>query len=70
MQSTIKISEETKTQRNENKKKWKHEEISETVNLKNKFLKAYINNEKIIKFGDIEIKKQKFHQYKEPISVI
>ena len=25
--------------------------------------------EKVIKFGDIEIKKQKFHQHKEPISV-
>ena len=25
--------------------------------------------EKVIKFGDIEIKKQKFHQHKEPISI-
>ena len=25
--------------------------------------------EKIIKFGDTEIQKQKFHQYKEPISI-
>ena len=25
--------------------------------------------EKIIKFGDIEIQKQKFHQYKNPISI-
>ena len=24
---------------------------------------------KIIKFGDIEIQKQKFHQYKEPTSI-
>ena len=24
---------------------------------------------KIIKFGDIEIEKQKFHQHKEPISI-
>ena len=23
----------------------------------------------IVKFGDIEIKKQKFHQYKRPISI-
>ena len=27
MQSIIKTSKETKTRRNENKKKWKHEEI-------------------------------------------
>ena len=34
------------------------------------FLKAYIIIEKtIIKFGDIEIQKQKFHQYKGPISI-
>ena len=34
------------------------------------FLKAYIKIEKtIIKFGDIEIQKQKFHQYKGPISI-
>ena len=32
-------------------------------------MKAYINMEKVIKFGDIEIKKQKFHQHKEPISI-
>ena len=25
--------------------------------------------EKIIKFGDIEIQKQKFHQYERPISI-
>ena len=25
--------------------------------------------EKVIKFGDIEIEKQKFHQHKEPISI-
>ena len=25
--------------------------------------------EEIIKFGDIEIEKQKFHQYKEPILI-
>ena len=25
--------------------------------------------EKIIKFGDIEIQKQKFHQHKTPISI-
>ena len=37
---------------------------------KKKFLKAYIKMEKtIIKFGDIEIQKQKFHQYKGPISI-
>ena len=34
-----------------------------------KFLEAYIKMEKIIKFGDIEIQKQKFHQHKEPISI-
>ena len=37
---------------------------------KKNFLKAYIKIEKtIIKFGDIEIQKQKFHQYKGPISI-
>ena len=25
--------------------------------------------EKILKFGDIEIRKQKFHQHKEPITI-
>ena len=34
-----------------------------------KFLKAYIKMEKVLKFGDIEIKKQKFHKHKEPISI-
>ena len=35
-----------------------------------KFLKAYIKMEKIIiKFGDIEIKKQIFYQHKKRISV-
>ena len=38
-------------------------------NYKN-FLKAYIKMEKtIIKFGDIEIGKQKFHQHKRLISI-
>ena len=32
-------------------------------------MNAYINMEEIIKFGDIEIEKQKFHQYKEPILI-
>ena len=33
-------------------------------------MKVYIKIEKaIIKFGDIEIEKQKFHQYKRPISI-
>ena len=33
-------------------------------------MKAYIKMEKtIIKFGDIEIEKQKFHQHKRPISI-
>ena len=33
------------------------------------FLKAYVKIEKtIIKFGDIEIEKQKLHQHKRPIS--
>ena len=31
-------------------------------------MKAYTKMEKIIKFGDIEIHKQTFHQHKEPIS--
>ena len=36
---------------------------------KYKFLKAYIKIEKVIKFGDIELYKQRFHQHKEPISI-
>ena len=33
-------------------------------------MKLYIKKEKIIiKFGDIEIEKQKFHQYKRPILI-
>ena len=33
-------------------------------------MKAYIKMKKtIIKFGDIEIQKQKFHQHKRPISI-
>ena len=36
---------------------------------KKKFLKVYIKLEKIIKLGDIEIQKQKFHQHKGPISI-
>ena len=36
---------------------------------KYKFLKAYIKMEKVIKFGDIELYKQRFHQHKEPISI-
>ena len=45
------------------------------INVKNskfekyKFLKAYIKMEKVIKFGDIELYKQRFHQHKEPISI-
>ena len=34
-----------------------------------KFLKAFIKMEKVIKFGDIEIQTQKFHQHKEPVSI-
>ena len=30
---------------------------------------AFIRIEKIIKFGDIEIQKQKYHQHKELISI-
>ena len=33
------------------------------------FLKAYIKMERIIKFGDIEIQKQKFNNHKGPISI-
>ena len=33
----------------------------------NKFLKAYIRMENVIKFGDTEIQKQIFHQQKRPI---
>ena len=36
---------------------------------KKKFLKVYIKLEKIIKLGDIEIQKQKFHQHEGPISI-
>ena len=36
---------------------------------KYKFLKAYIKMEKVIKFGDIELYKLRFHQRKEPISI-
>ena len=32
-------------------------------------MKAYIDMEKVIKFGDIEIKKQMFCQHKKPISI-
>ena len=33
-------------------------------------MKVYIKMEKaIVKFCDIEIEKQKFHQYKRPISI-
>ena len=35
-----------------------------------KILKSYVNMEKtVIKFGDIEIQKQKFHQHKGLISI-
>ena len=35
-----------------------------------KFLKPYMKMKKtIVKFGDIKIKKQKFHQYKRPILI-
>ena len=35
----------------------------------NKFLKAYMKmKETVIKCGDFEIQKQKFHYYKRPIS--
>ena len=33
------------------------------------FLKAYLKLEKVIKFGDIQIEIQKFHQHKEPILI-
>ena len=32
-------------------------------------MKAYIKMEKVIKFGDTELYKQRFHQHKEPISI-
>ena len=32
-------------------------------------MKAFIKTEKIIKFGDIEVQKQKFHQHKEATSI-
>ena len=32
-------------------------------------MKAYIKIEKLIKFGDFEIQKQKFHEHKGPISI-
>ena len=34
-----------------------------------KLLKAYIKIEKLIKFGDFEIQKQKFHEHEGPISI-
>ena len=34
-----------------------------------KYLKVYIKMEKIIKFGDLEIDKQKFVQHKIPIKI-
>ena len=34
-----------------------------------KFSKAYIKKEKILKFGDIEIQKHKFHEHKGLISI-
>ena len=42
------------------------------MNLKKiwKFFESiYKNGKKIIKFGDIEIEKKKFHQYKSPLSI-
>ena len=33
------------------------------------FFKVYIEMEKISKFGDIEIQKQKFHKHEGPISI-
>ena len=36
---------------------------------KSRFLKAYIKLEKVIKLDDIEIKRQKFHQHKGPVSI-
>ena len=33
------------------------------------FLKTCIKMEKDIKFGDIEIQKQKLHHHKEPVSI-
>ena len=33
-------------------------------------MKTYIKVEKVIKFGDIEIQTQKFHQHKGSISII
>ena len=32
-------------------------------------MKAYIKIEKVIKFGNIEFQKLKFHQHEEPISI-
>ena len=34
-----------------------------------KVLKGYMKIEKVIKFGNTEIQKQKFHQHKELISI-
>ena len=34
-----------------------------------KILETYIKMGKVIKFGDIEIQKQKFYEHKEPISI-
>ena len=47
--------------------------MKKTLKIMNKkkffFLKGYIKMEKMIKFGDIQIQKQKFHQHKGPISI-
>ena len=46
--------------------KAKHYKLKKNI----KILKSYTKMEKtIIKFGDIEIRKQKFHQHKEPIVI-
>ena len=34
-----------------------------------KYLSAYIKMEKLIKFGDMKIQKQKFHQHKRNTSI-
>ena len=49
---------------NLNEKNWKL-----WIKKKSRFLKAYIKLEKVIKLDDIEIKRQKLHKHKGPISI-
>ena len=59
-----------KNKRKKKKKNYKLKKFLFEVYIKWKFLKKYIKMEKaIIKFGDTEIKKQKLHRHKRPVSI-